>query len=169
MAQGEEKATTSREGRRGREARRAQRLQARASSVPWIQRRVPTTEILPPDAIATIEANAERLLEEVGIEFRDYPSALARFRDAGCDVQGVRVRFPRGLARKLASTAPREYVQVARNPARSVRIGGDGLVFAPVYGSPFVHDLDRGLSSECRYHSLKVTNSRLSCVSVDDV
>ena len=144
MAQGEEKATTSREGRRGREARRAQRLQARATSVPWIQRRVPTTEILSPEAIATIEANAERLLEEVGIEFRDYPSALARFLDAGCDVQGVRVRFPRGLARKLASTAPREYVQVARNPARSVRIGGDGLVFAPVYGSPFVHDLDGG-------------------------
>ena len=77
MAQGEEKATTSREGRRGREARRAQRLQARATSVPWIQRRVPTTEILSPEAIATIEANAERLLEEVGIEFRDYPIASA--------------------------------------------------------------------------------------------
>jgi trimethylamine--corrinoid protein Co-methyltransferase len=133
-----------REQRRGRDARRAQRLQARAASVPFIRRGVPTTEILSEEGLAIIEANAERLLEEIGIEFRDYPSALARFKDAGCDVQGVRVRFPRGLARRLVSTAPRQYTQVARNPARSVPIGGDSLVFAPVYGSPFVHDLDRG-------------------------
>src|SRR5690606_27464265 len=30
----------------------------------------------------------------------------------------------------------------ARNPARSVEIGGDATVFAPVYGPPFVLDLD---------------------------
>ena len=120
-----------REQRRGRDARRAQRLQARAASVPFIRRGVPTTEILSEEGLAIIETNAERLLEEIGIEFRDYPSALVRFKDAGCDVQGVRVRFPRGLARKLVSTAPRQYTQVARNPARSVPIGGDSLVFAP--------------------------------------
>jgi trimethylamine--corrinoid protein Co-methyltransferase len=59
-------------------------------------------------------------------------------------VAETRVRFPRGLARSLVATAPRDFVQAARNPARSVHIGGDSLVFAPVYGSPFVHDLDRG-------------------------
>ncbi len=32
----------------------------------------------------------------------------------------------------------------ARNPARSVQIGGDATVFAPVYGPPFVRDLDQG-------------------------
>ena len=42
------------------------------------------------------------------------------------------------------STAPAQYTQVARNPAHSVQIGGDATVFAPNYGSPFVHDLDRG-------------------------
>ena len=40
--------------------------------------------------------------------------------------------------------APRQYTQHARNPARSVIIGGKHTVFAPAYGSPFVHDLDRG-------------------------
>jgi trimethylamine--corrinoid protein Co-methyltransferase len=36
------------------------------------------------------------------------------------------------------------YTQHARNPAHDVQIGGDATVFAPNYGSPFVHDLDRG-------------------------
>ena len=136
--------STGRESRRGREARRTQRLQARAASVPYIRRSIPTTEMISTEGLALIEANADRLLEEVGIEFRDHPRALSLLGGAGCDVKGTRVRFPRGLARSLAATAPRDFVQVARNRARSVHIGGDSLVFAPVYGSPFVHDIERG-------------------------
>ena len=134
----------SREGRRGRDARRTQRLQSRSASIPFITRKVPTTEILSEEGLVLIESNAERLLEEIGCEFRDYPRALALFKEAGCDITGTRVRFPRGLARKLVATAPRQFTQAARNPERSVPIGGDSLVFAPVYGSPFVHDLDHG-------------------------
>src|SRR6056297_3359841 len=51
---------------------------------------------------------------------------------------------PRGLARKLCSTAPATFTQHARNPARSVEIGGRNLVLAPVYGPPFVHDAAGG-------------------------
>ncbi|GBC86198.1 hypothetical protein HRbin12_00184 [bacterium HR12] len=55
------------------------------------------------------------------------------------------MRFPRGLARSIVrASAPREFIQHARNPARSVRIGGEATVLAPAYGSPFVRDLDRG-------------------------
>ena len=36
------------------------------------------------------------------------------------------------------------FTQHARNPAHNVQIGGDATVFAPTYGSPFVHDLDAG-------------------------
>ena len=133
-----------REGRRGRDARRAARLQRRDVSAPFILRQIPLTEVLGTEGLEIIEANAEGLLQEIGIEFRGYPSALARFKDAGCDIQGERVRFPRGLARKLVATAPSQFRQHARNPARSVPIGGKATVFAPVYGSPFVHDLDQG-------------------------
>ena len=96
------------------------------------------------DGLATIERNAETLLQEIGIEFRDFPRALELFRAAGCDITGERVRFPRGLARQLCATTPAQYVQHARNPERNVVIGGDAMVFAPNYGSPFVHDLDKG-------------------------
>ncbi len=132
------------EGRRGREARRAARAQRGAMSIPYITRNIPLTEVLTAEGLEIIERNAETILEEVGIDFRDCPSALALFRGAGCDVKDERVRFPRGLARKLCATAPSDYVQHARNPARSVHIGGKDTVFAPVYGSPFVHDIEKG-------------------------
>jgi len=136
--------TSPAEPRRGREARRAARAKRGAISIPYINRNLPLTEILNAEALETIERNAETLLLEVGIDFRDYPAALGRFKEVGCDVRGDRVRFPRGLARQLCATAPSEYTQHARNPERSVRIGGNATVFAPNYGSPFVHDLDKG-------------------------
>jgi len=81
----------------------------------------------------------------VGIDIREAPDALELFEGAGADVDGERVRFPRGLARSLVqATAPREFVQHARNPANDVRIGGTATVLAPAYGSPFVRELDGG-------------------------
>ena len=101
--------------------------------------------MLDQEALELIEHNAETVLEEIGIEFRDFPRALALWQDAGADVAGERVRFPRGLCRSLVqATAPREYTQHARNPKRSTVIGGDRTVLVPAYGSPFVHDLDQG-------------------------
>ena len=72
--------------------------------------------------------------KRLGFNFVDNPAALKRWRDAGADIDGERVRIPRGLARKLCSTAPSEFTQHARNPERSVVIGGKNLVLAPVYG-----------------------------------
>ena len=95
--------------------------------------------------LALLEDNADAILQEVGVEIRGYPSAIARFKDAGADVDGERVRFPRGMCRQLVrATAPTTYVQSARNPARDVLVGGDATVFAPNYGSPFVRDIDKG-------------------------
>ena len=78
------------------------------------------------------------------MRFPENPGALERWRDAGADVRGDRVHLPKGLARRLCATAPREYAQHARNPERSVTVGGKGLVLAPVYGPPFVRDIEQG-------------------------
>lgn len=129
----------------GREGRRSGRAGSTKSAVAFLTRNLRPYELVSDEGLELIEHNADTLLERVGVEIRDYPAAIERFRNAGCDVDGSRVRFPRGLARHLvASTAPAEYTQHARNPDRTVRIGGDATVFAPNYGSPFVHDLDRG-------------------------
>jgi trimethylamine--corrinoid protein Co-methyltransferase len=127
----------------GREARVA-RARHQARKLPYIRRRLPVVDLLSSEAVEVIEANAETILEEIGIEFRRDPESLRLWRAAGADVDGERVRIPRGMARQLLATAPREFTLHARNPERSIRLGGDATVFAPVGGPPFVTDLDRG-------------------------
>ena len=128
----------------GGAARRAARSAVSFETAKYIERNVPNFEVLTEEALEIIEANAETILEEVGVNFVNNPAALDRWRDAGADVQGERVRIPKGLARKLCATAPSQFTQHARNPERNVVIGGNNLVLAPVYGPPFVHDAKGG-------------------------
>ena len=130
--------------RRGREVRRAARGRQVAAKLGYIRRSIPAVELLHSEAVEIIEHNAETVLQEVGIEFRRDPESLRLWRAAGADVQGERVRFPRGLCRTLLATAPAAFEVHARNPARTVRFGGDATVFSPVGGPPFVTDLERG-------------------------
>jgi trimethylamine--corrinoid protein Co-methyltransferase len=143
-----QEAGEGRRGRRGRgggaEGRRALRLSEKVSHLPFIRRKLATYDVLDEEALSLIEANADLILEEIGVEFRDDEEALVLWREAGADVKGTRVHFPRGLPRSLLKTAPAVFTQHARNPARSVQIGGNATVFAPVYGPPFVRDLDNG-------------------------
>ena len=128
----------------GGAARRAERTTIKMETAKYIERNIPLYEILTEEALEIIETNAETVLEEIGINFVNNPAALSRWRAAGADVSGERVRIPRGLARQLCKTAPSRYSQHARNPARSVEIGGNTLVCAPVYGPPFVRDIAGG-------------------------
>src|SRR5687768_3283392 len=133
--------------RRGsaRDAKRSARAALAGQSVPYITRKIPVYEVLGEEGLALIERNADMILEEIGIEFREDAEALDVWKKGGADVQGERVRMPRGLCRQLIQAgAPREFTQQARNPARSVEIGGPHTVFAPAYGSPFIHNLDEG-------------------------
>ena len=129
----------------GREGRRAARLSHQVERLPFLTRTLAPFEVLGEEGLSIIEHNADTILEEVGIEFRGDPDALRLLRDAGADVEGERVRFPRGMCRQIVqATAPRQFTQYARNEANNVEIGGMHTVFAPNYGSPFVRDLDRG-------------------------
>ncbi len=135
-------------GRRARAgggaARRAERTAVSVETARFIERNIPNFEVLTEEALEVIEHNAETVLQEIGVHFVENPAALARWREAGADVDGERVRLPRGLARQLCSTAPRTFTQHARNPERSVEVGGRNLVLAPVYGPPFVRDAAGG-------------------------
>ena len=128
----------------GGAARRAERSALRVEAARFIERNIPDFEILTEEALEIIEANAETVLAEIGVNFVENPAALALWREAGAEVEGERVRIPRGLARKLCASAPSRFTQHARNPARNVEIGGRNLVLAPVYGPPFVRDLEGG-------------------------
>jgi len=129
----------------GRAARKAERTSSVTKGVPYITRKVPFYEVLNEDGLSLIENNAETILQEIGVEFRGDQEALDLWKDAGADIDGERVRIPKGLCKKLVQdSAPAEFIQHARNPERSVRIGGKHTVLVPSYGSPFVRDLDNG-------------------------
>jgi trimethylamine---corrinoid protein Co-methyltransferase len=137
-------ASATRGRERGGRARRQREVQRTHAIIAGIERKIPTYELLGEEGLARIEAAADTVLKEVGIDFRGDEEALRLWRGAGADVEGERVRFPPGLLRSTLKTAPREFIQHARNPERSLRIGGDDVAFAPAYGSPFVQDLEGG-------------------------
>lgn len=130
----------------GRDGRRREREDRSGPGLgrPYILRNIPTYDILGEEGLQQIEAGADRILSEVGIDFRDDPAALDLWKRAGAEVNGLRVRFPPGMLREVLKSAPATFTQHARNPANSVQIGGRSVVFSPAYGSPFVMDLDRG-------------------------
>ena len=129
----------------GRRRKQAGDQQATPERVAYIRRRIGTFNILNEEGLCLIEENADRILRDVGMEFKDDPEILTLFKNAGADVQGERVRFETGMCREIVQkSAPAIYTQHARNPENTIKIGGNNTVFSPVYGSPFVFDLDRG-------------------------
>ena len=131
-------------GRRRGGIREAAAARARRSVEAIVQpvNRIPTYALLDPDAEEAVHQASMRILEEIGVDFRGDAEALALWREAGAEIAGERVRIPRELAMTRLAFAPDRFTQHARNPARSVEIGGSNLVLAPVYGPPYVRELD---------------------------
>jgi trimethylamine--corrinoid protein Co-methyltransferase len=142
-------------GRRagGRQARISQRS-AKVAAFPTLTRKIPVYELVPDEAIELVHQESLRILTDVGIEFRD-DEAAAMWRQAGADVRGHRVRIEAQQLMALVSGIPSEFTLNARNPARSVRIGGANSIFVPMYGAPYVRDLD----NQRRYGSLADLNN----------
>ena len=130
--------------RRTKRAPRSSGYSAPSLGPAFIKRNIPFYEFLSEENLVKIEDQADWIIQEVGLEFREDPVALQIWKAAGADVDGTRVRAPKGMVRKLCETAPQEFTQYSRNPSRSVKIGGNNQIFAPVYGPPFVRDLEKG-------------------------
>ena len=130
---------------RERRQRRATGGDASDTAAPaYITRKIPFYEFLDEEGLVKLEDHADWIIQEVGLEFRDDPEALEIWKKAGADVKDTRVRLDKGAARDLCKTAPNKFTQYARNPAKNVEIGDTSVVFAPVYGPPFVRDLEGG-------------------------
>ena len=133
----------------GRDGRRALRS-APLLSFPTLVREIPTYELLPDEAVELIHQESLKILSEIGCEFRD-DDAIERWKKAGADVQGTRVRIAPELLMSLIALVPPEFTLHARNPERTVKVGGKNTVFVPMYGAPYVRDLE----GKRRYGSLE--------------
>jgi len=135
----------SRRGGGGRAARQAARSSGAAERIAYIKRGIPTFDPFNEEQLSLVEENAETILAEIGIDFRDDPETLEIWKAAGASVDGERVRFEKGMLREIIQkTAPREFTQHARNPQKSVQIGGKNAVLVPAYGPPFIRSLQEG-------------------------
>ena len=136
-------ATARRGGRQGRRLRTAADTASPAvQTLP--KRRIPAYELLDEHALLRLEEQADWIMHTVGVEFRGDAAALELFAGAGARVDGERVFFEPGHLRSLCATAPGRFKLHARDPARTIELGGDNIVLMPGYGSPFVTDLDEG-------------------------
>ena len=129
-------------GRRsgGRARRRDARVRAPIVHRPTLVREIPVYELLNAEGVSLLDETAMTILEEIGIEFVD-DEALDLWKAAGADVHGTRVRIPRELIMSLVGRAPPEFTLHARNPERTVRIGGRNIVFHP-NGGAYIGDID---------------------------
>ena len=102
---------------------------------------MPRYEILSADSVAVLDRGWRRIVSEIGIQFAK-PEAVELFRKAGQSVDGDVVKLDPEFVLAQVAKAPREFDVQARNPANSVHIGGDQMVFGGVYGSPFAREGD---------------------------
>jgi len=133
--------------RRSRTARRSTQTDNGVPASPYIRRILPYFDILTEEQLEKIDVQVDWILENVGIAFRDDPRALEIWREAGIAATGPHndlIKADAKWIRELCAKAPRQFTQLARNPDRSVVIGGANQVFAPIYGAPFVRDLEGG-------------------------
>ena len=137
-------ATAKRREQRSGRAAKLSRASKQSNSAPYIKRSIPYFDFLGEEGLVRIEEHADWLMQEVGVEFRADPVALEIWKEAGADVDGVRVRLPRGMARSLCKTIPEEFTQHARNPERNVVFGGRNVIFAPMHCAPFISDIEKG-------------------------
>jgi trimethylamine--corrinoid protein Co-methyltransferase len=128
---------------RRRERRARQAAAAASQRMRPITYDLPLYDLLNPEALDRLHDASMRILSEFGIDFYD-AEVRAILKNHGADVRGDTVFFDAALIAKYVAMAPRQFTQLARNPEHNLVIGGNQVVFAPVYGPPFVQDLDGG-------------------------
>jgi|TARA_B100001964_G_scaffold232940_1_gene289489 trimethylamine--corrinoid protein Co-methyltransferase len=125
----------------GRSARRAARVNAPIVHHPPLVSNVPVYEVANTEGIEQIHELAMRIIETIGVDFRDAES-LEIWKSTDAEIDGERVRIGRNTLMALIAQAPTEYVHHARNPERTVTVGGRSMVVSPSYGAPFIYDLE---------------------------
>jgi len=108
--------------------------------------KLPIYELLTEEGLEKIHQATMKVLQEGGIAFHD-PEALKILKTNGAKVEGEMVYFGAEIIEEFVAKAPETFTQIARNPDRSVQIGGEAVTFAPVYGPPFAFDLENGRRS----------------------
>jgi trimethylamine---corrinoid protein Co-methyltransferase len=102
---------------------------------------LPRYEILSEEAMETLDGGWRRIVSELGVEFA-LPEAVDLFEKAGQKVEGSKVFLDPEFLLEQVAKAPSEFDLLARNPDKTIHVGGNHMAFGPVYGPPFVREGD---------------------------
>ena len=100
-------------------------------------------DVLTPEQLDAVHERAMTVLEEIGTDVR-HPAALEMLRGLGQRVEASACYWDREFVMEMLAKAPSAFTLRGRNPERAVRVGDGKPVLAPVGGSPFCSDLERG-------------------------
>lgn len=135
---------------RRRSTTRSQRRSSRNQSLPQLpfqalKNPYRPMEILSADQVESIHRASLRILSEIGLRVES-KAALALLTDirAEVDHENMHVRFDPALIEEMLEGIPSQFTIHARNPDKTLTMGGNSIVFASVCGPSFVSDLDRG-------------------------
>ena len=128
--------------RGGRQKRRSVRSNVVEPMLPALVGKLPLVEPMSQEEIERIHYASMDILENVGVVFRD-PQAILDWKSIGADVRDeYRVHLDRALLTELISTIPAQITLHARDPEKSVKIGGRSSIFIPMAGAPYIRGLD---------------------------
>ncbi len=130
---------------RRREPHRAGAGAARSSRYRQLANPFEPVRIFSDDQVESMHQGALAILERQGMRVLS-ARGRAAFAAAGAtvDESSHMVRLEAGLVNAALASVPAEVNLVARDPARSCRVGGRHVVFAPVAGPPSVSDVKDG-------------------------
>lgn len=100
-------------------------------------------QVVDQNDIDRIHETSMRIMDEIGIVFI-YEPARDILAKGGARVEGKTVHFPRAMVERALKTVPSSFKLHGRNPKYDVEINTTDTAFVGPYGSPFVHDIDKG-------------------------
>jgi trimethylamine--corrinoid protein Co-methyltransferase len=121
--------------------------------------------LLSADELESIHQASLTVLEEIGMDF-NLLEARDKLKRAGAEVEGERVRIPRGLVEQCLGTVPAAFRLHARNPENSIWLGGDAMVFGNVSSPPNCSDVDGGrrAGSLADFRNLLKLSQAFNCI-----
>jgi trimethylamine--corrinoid protein Co-methyltransferase len=113
-----------------------------------------TVQVLAQPDVEAIHETSLRVLEEVGVDFKDETSLKIFRQSTGASVDSSRVRLSRHLVEWAIHASPAKFTLRARNPAYDLPLGEGYIHYTSAFGATFVCNAEKRVYQEATLHDL---------------
>lgn len=112
--------------------------------------------VLTEEQCEAIILTAMTIAEKTGNEVK-HPKALALFKEAGCSVEGTRVKIPAEIIKKAIKGAPSKFFLHDRHGNEKLCVGGTNTYYGLGPTNPFYNDFETGQRRDAKKNDVKRT------------